>query len=70
MIERIRTSIAAKHDEGASAIEYVLLAALLAVLLIGGITMFGNFLSDTFSDTCTAVTSASAELDSDCTVAE
>jgi Flp pilus assembly pilin Flp len=51
----IRSAVAAKRDEGASAIEYVLLAALLAVILIGGITLFGNFLNDTFADTCEAV---------------
>jgi Flp pilus assembly pilin Flp len=52
-------------DLGASAIEYVLLAAVGSVLLIAGITLFGEFLVQTYSDSCTSVTAElAAEADS------
>ncbi len=38
----------AKSDEGVTAIEYGLIAALIAVVIIGSITLVGSELSDTF----------------------
>jgi Flp pilus assembly pilin Flp len=67
MINRIQSNIAAKRDEGASAIEYVLLAALLAVILIVGIVAFGNFLNDSFAETCADVTTAAGFDNVSCT---
>ncbi|TCU10582.1 Flp family type IVb pilin [Rhizobium sullae] len=43
---------------GATAVEYGLLAALISVALIGGLTTFGNGLQDTFN-------TVSKHLDSD-----
>lgn len=37
-------------EEGATAIEYGLIAALIAVAIIGAITAVGDNLSDTFDD--------------------
>jgi Flp pilus assembly pilin Flp len=37
-----------RNDEGASAVEYALLVSLIAVVLIGGVTIFGTALSDFF----------------------
>ena len=39
----------AKSDEGVTAIEYGLIAALIAVVIIGSITLVGTELSSTFS---------------------
>ena len=36
------------REEGATAIEYGLIAALIAVVIIGGVTAAGTNLSDTF----------------------
>ncbi len=38
-----------KHDEGATAIEYGLIAALLAVVIIAAITLVGTDLSNMFN---------------------
>ena len=40
----------AKTERGASLVEYALLVALIAVVVIGAITMLGNSASETFSD--------------------
>lgn len=39
-----------KDDEGATAIEYGLLAALIAVVIIGAVSTLGGTLRDTFTD--------------------
>ncbi|HWY65328.1 MAG TPA: Flp family type IVb pilin [Rhizomicrobium sp.] len=39
----------AKNESGATAIEYGLIAALIAVVIIGGVTAVGNSLSSTFN---------------------
>lgn len=39
-----------KNEEGATAIEYGLIAALVAVAAIGAMTSLGNSLSNTFTD--------------------
>jgi pilus assembly protein Flp/PilA len=44
-----------KSDRGASAVEYGLLAALIAVVIIGGVTLVGSNLSATFTKVSTKV---------------
>lgn len=39
----------ARHQEGATAIEYGLIAALIAVVIIGAVTAVGTSLSTTFT---------------------
>ena len=39
----------AKNESGATAIEYGLIAALIAVVIIGGVTSVGSSLSATFN---------------------
>ena len=38
-----------KHEEGATAIEYGLIAALLAVVIIGAVTLVGTDISNMFN---------------------
>ena len=38
-----------KDEEGATALEYGLLAALIAAVIVGAVTALGNKVSDTFS---------------------
>ncbi len=44
-----------KNETGATAIEYGLIAALIAVAAIGAMSSVGNSLSDTFSNVATAL---------------
>jgi pilus assembly protein Flp/PilA len=44
-----------KNEDGATAIEYGLIAALIAVVVIGAVTAVGTGLSGTFSNVSTAV---------------
>lgn len=44
-----------KNEKGATAIEYGLIAALIAVAAIGAMSSVGNSLSSTFSNVATAL---------------
>ncbi|HTP78280.1 MAG TPA: Flp family type IVb pilin [Rhizomicrobium sp.] len=44
-----------RHDGGATAIEYGLIAALIAVVIIGAVTAVGTSLSATFNTVATSV---------------
>jgi pilus assembly protein Flp/PilA len=44
-----------KNEEGATAIEYGLIAALIAVAAIGAMSSVGNSLSNTFSNVANAL---------------
>ena len=45
----------ARRDEGASAVEYGLLVALIAVIIAVAVTTLGTTLQGKFRDACTAV---------------
>jgi len=47
-----------KGEEGVTAIEYGLIAALIAVVIIGGVTLVGTSLNSKFTAVSTAVTNA------------
>jgi pilus assembly protein Flp/PilA len=47
-----------KNEEGATAIEYGLIAALIAVAIIGALTSVGGHLSTTFNNVSSALSSA------------
>ena len=44
-----------RHDSGATAIEYGLIAALIAVVIIGAVSAVGTSLSTTFSSVSASV---------------
>jgi pilus assembly protein Flp/PilA len=48
---RIRLVAMAKTERGASAVEYGLLVALIAIIIIGGVTLLGSKLSTVFNKT-------------------
>jgi pilus assembly protein Flp/PilA len=52
---RIRLAAKAKTERGASAVEYGLLVALIAVIIIAAVTTLGSHLSGIFSKTAAAV---------------
>jgi pilus assembly protein Flp/PilA len=49
--------IARRGEEGASAVEYGLLVAGIAALVVAVVFLFGGMISDVFNDTCKAVQS-------------
>jgi pilus assembly protein Flp/PilA len=55
MLARIRTHAAQRRDEGASAVEYALLVAAIAALIVLVVFAFGGLVKDIFSDTCTTI---------------
>lgn len=56
MMESIRSFI--KREEGASAIEYALIAGLIAVAIIAGATLLGEDIGDLFENIAEKVSSA------------
>ena len=44
-----------KDESGATAIEYGLIAALIAIGIIGSVSAIGNSVSDTFNDVASAM---------------
>lgn len=47
--------IAMRGDEGATAVEYGLMVALIAVVIIGAVTLLGTNLSGLFNDIAAAI---------------
>jgi pilus assembly protein Flp/PilA len=52
---RIRFRALAKSERGASAVEYGLLVALIAVIIIGAVTLLGTNLRDVFDKSATSI---------------
>ena len=48
-----------QEEEGATALEYGLLAALIAAVIIGAVTSLGQVVGDTFNDIADAMENAS-----------
>lgn len=48
-----------KDESGASAVEYGLLVALIAVVIIGAVSMIGTTISTIFTNTANEISSAS-----------
>lgn len=57
MLKRIRT-VCRGGDSGASAVEYGLLVAGIAALIIVVVFAFGGFIQDIFSSTCSSIADA------------
>jgi pilus assembly protein Flp/PilA len=55
MLARIRTIQAAKSEEGASAVEYALLVAAIAALIVIVVFAFGGLINNIFKDTCDSI---------------
>jgi pilus assembly protein Flp/PilA len=48
----------ATSEEGATAVEYCVMVALIAVVIIAAVILLGNALSDTFSDVADQISNA------------
>ena len=53
---RIQLAAKAKTDRGASAVEYGLLVALIAIIIIAAVTLLGGNLSAIFNETANSLT--------------
>jgi pilus assembly protein Flp/PilA len=56
---RLRRSIRQTADRGASAVEYGLMVAAIAAVLVGTVFALGGFVQGTFNKTCSALGAAS-----------
>ena len=67
MLDYLRIMLAARtsSERGASAVEYGLLIAGIAALIVVVVFAFGGTLSGIFSDTCDAVASGATSADCD-----
>jgi len=63
MLEQIRkfASPTRRNEEGASAVEYGLLVALIAAVVVVAVVALGGLVKNTFSDTCESIGSGAAD---------
>ena len=57
MLELIRNLTSRRDEDGASAVEYGLLVAGIAALIVAIVFVFGGVIKDTFNKTCGKVSS-------------
>jgi pilus assembly protein Flp/PilA len=55
MLRNLRNFARATHDRGASAVEYGLMVAAIAAVIVGVVFGLGTVVRNTFTDTCTAI---------------
>ena len=55
MLEFIRNIIAKRDEDGASAVEYGLLVAGIAALIVAVVFIFGGMIKDVFQGTCDTI---------------
>lgn len=66
MLSLVR-SVTARRDEGASAVEYGLLVAAIAALIVIIVFALGRIVNEVFTDTCTGIkTGGGASISSNC----
>ncbi|RNL64239.1 Flp family type IVb pilin [Nocardioides marmoriginsengisoli] len=66
MIEFFRNLTSRRDDEGASAVEYGLLVAGIAALIVAIVFVFGGVIRDAFNDTCGKVKTGAATTAATC----
>lgn len=67
MLAYIRKVTQAKNDEGASAVEYGLLVAAIAALIVIIVFALGGLVKDVFKDTCSKIDSGATSVTGTCT---
>lgn len=60
-------SVTARRDEGASAVEYGLLVAAIAALIVIIVFALGRIVNEVFSDTCTGIKNGATSVSATCT---
>lgn len=66
MLEFIRNITSRRNEDGASAVEYGLLVAGIAALIVAVVFLFGGFISSIFSDTCSTIKAGNASSTGKC----
>jgi pilus assembly protein Flp/PilA len=66
MLEFIRTIMSRRNQDGASAVEYGLLVAGIAALVVAIVFVFGGIIKDAFQGTCNRVKQGSASAAATC----
>jgi pilus assembly protein Flp/PilA len=72
MLDFFRNITARRNDDGASAVEYGLLVAGIAALIVAVVFLFGGFIKGIFNDTCATVNAdgaATTGTDTSCSTA-
>ena len=64
MLEFIRNITSRRNQDGASAVEYGLLVAGIAALVVAIVFIFGGVIRDAFSSTCSAIKNGEAGTES------
>jgi pilus assembly protein Flp/PilA len=63
----IQRLIDRKNEKGASAVEYGLLVAAIAALIVVIVFLLGGVVQEVFSDTCSTITSKASDVSASCT---
>ena len=67
MLQILQRLVAGRKDEtGASAVEYGLLVAAIAALIVVIVFALGNVVSEVFSDTCSEITTNASDVSTTC----
>jgi pilus assembly protein Flp/PilA len=66
MLEYFRNLLARRNDDGASAVEYGLLVAGIAALIVAIVFLFGGVIKDVFKTTCDTITDSTTGTTSTC----
>ena len=66
MLEFIRSIFSRRNQDGASAVEYGLLVAGIAALVVAVVFIFGGVIKDSFQSTCSAVKKGSGTAAATC----
>ena len=66
MLQYMRNMTRARRDEGASAVEYGLLVAAIAALIVVVVFVLGGIIRDVFQDTCTEIKTEAQQGSGEC----
>ena len=66
MLNYIRKAQAHRNEDGASAVEYGLLVAAIAALIVLIVFALGGIVKETFTDTCTNIKARAASIAANC----
>ena len=66
MLEFIRNITSRRNQDGASAVEYGLLVAGIAALVVGIVFVFGGVIKNAFQSTCTTIATSGTQATKTC----
>lgn len=66
MLNFFRNVLSRRNDDGASAVEYGLLVAGIAALIVAVVFVFGGMISNVFSSTCSTIAASASNASITC----